>query len=312
MWDFHYAGTATAARASFFYSYWDRGEQLPLYYEGTAKTIMLSHRVEKESSRSSDGDMFRGEKRKNAFGVEVDAPFDARGIMLLTYRYKDRTSRAPRRRTTTPGSTCRRCAACAASRPRSAPTRSPAPTSPSTTCARFDGIVPQYDWKCLGEKKIIAPMNTKVKAYPYEKDHNFGPYGLSFANDRWELRDAVIVRMKPKNADHPYHHKDIYIDKQTLRRRSTPSPTTRRKSSGRSSGTTTAGARTHDLTGEWYKGWDGVAKPRDMRIVSRHHRERADRHRATASSSGTPTGTPLESKGKIRRYIDVGRLTKGR
>ena len=24
------------------------------------------------------------------------------------------------------------------------------------------------------------------------------------------------------------------------------------------------------------------------------------------------TGTPLDSKGKIRRYIDVGRLTKGR
>jgi hypothetical protein len=58
-------------------------------------------------------------------------------------------------------------------------------------------------------------MNTKVKAYPYEKDHNFGPYGLSYASDRWELRNAVKVRMKPKNADHPYHHKDIYIDKQT-------------------------------------------------------------------------------------------------
>ena len=60
-------------------------------------------------------------------------------------------------------------------------------------------------------------MNSKVKAYPYEKDHNFGPYGLSYADDRWELRDAWIVRMKPKNADHPYHHKDIYIDKETLK-----------------------------------------------------------------------------------------------
>ena len=49
---------------------------------------MLSHRVEKEYLEGSDGDLFRGEKRKNAFGVEVDAPFDARGIALLTYRYK--------------------------------------------------------------------------------------------------------------------------------------------------------------------------------------------------------------------------------
>ena len=32
----------------------------------------------------------------------------------------------------------------------------------------------------------------------------------------WELRDVVKIRFKPKNDDHPYHHKDLYIDKQTL------------------------------------------------------------------------------------------------
>ena len=88
MWNKDYAWNGDGARASFYYSYWDRGEQLPLYYQGTAKTIVLSHRVEKEYLEGSDGDMFRGEKRKNAFGVQVDAPFDARGIMLLSYRYK--------------------------------------------------------------------------------------------------------------------------------------------------------------------------------------------------------------------------------
>ena len=88
MWNKDYAWNGDGARASFYYSYWDRGEQLPLYYQGTAKTILLSHRVEKEYLDSSDGDIFRGEKRKNAFGVQVDAPFDARGIMLISYRYK--------------------------------------------------------------------------------------------------------------------------------------------------------------------------------------------------------------------------------
>ena len=34
------------AQTKFYYSYWDRGEELPLYYEGTAKTVNLSHRVE--------------------------------------------------------------------------------------------------------------------------------------------------------------------------------------------------------------------------------------------------------------------------
>ena len=55
-----------------------------------------------------------------------------------------------------------------------------------------------------------------MKGYPYESGHEFGPYGLSFADDRWELRDAVLIQMQPKNDDHPYSRKDLYIDKQTL------------------------------------------------------------------------------------------------
>ena len=53
--------------------------------------------------------------------------------------------RGTRRRTTTPGSTCRPCDACAVSRRPSEPTRCPAPTSPWTICFSFNGIVPQYD-----------------------------------------------------------------------------------------------------------------------------------------------------------------------
>jgi len=57
-------------------------------------------------------------------------------------------------------------------------------------------------------------MNSKVKAYPYTRDHNFGP-GLPYADDRWELRKALKVRMTLKNADHPYKYKDFYLDKET-------------------------------------------------------------------------------------------------
>ena len=80
----------------------------------------------------------------------------------------------------------------------------------------FYGIVPQYDWKCLGEMDLIAPMNSQVKGYPLEKDHNFGPYGLSYADDPWDLRHAVMIEFMPHNVDHPYTHKDIYIDKQSM------------------------------------------------------------------------------------------------
>ena len=67
------------------------------------------------------------------------------------------------------------------------------------------------------------------------------------------------------------------------------------------------------LTGEWYPGWPGVAEAaRRSRVVT-----------DTIVNVQTGTGNRIEfwdarrarrstSKGKIRRYIDVGRLTKGR
>ena len=87
MWNFDYRWRGAGNTGTFFYSYWDRGEELPLYYEGKARNAALSYRVEPKY-RENDGDLFRNEKRTGAFGIEVTAPFDARGIMLLSYRYK--------------------------------------------------------------------------------------------------------------------------------------------------------------------------------------------------------------------------------
>jgi hypothetical protein len=150
----------------------------------------------------------------------------------------------------------------------------------------FNGIVPQYEWTCLEERWIIGPMNTKVKGYPYEEEHNFGPYGLSFADDRWELRKAVKIRMVPKNDDHPYHHKDIWFDKQTL---------------------TAMFSFAFDRKEELWK-------------IIWHNKRWSGDHTLTGAQTGTgnriefwdANGTPLKSKGKIRRFIDVGRLTRGR
>jgi hypothetical protein len=175
----------------------------------------------------------------------------------------------------------------------------------------FNGIVPQYEWTCLGEKKVVAPMNTTQKGYPYEKDHNFGPYGLSFANDKWELRDAWVVRMKPKNADHPYHHKDIYLDKQTY----APLYSFAYDQKNELWKIITHNHRfsqNRTLTDdEWFEGWEDVPEPRAVVVVS-------DIIANVQTGTGNRIefwdahGTPMPSKGKIRRFIDVGRLTKGR
>jgi len=312
IWDFDYQWEGDGSNSRYYYSYWDRGEELPLFYEGTAKTILMSHRVEPEYLDKQDGDLFRGEKRKSVFGIEVDAPFDARGILVMTYRYKEadnETARTKNDDTWVYVPTLRRV------RRISSAQRTDAVSGTDFTfddLRSFAGIVPQYTWECLGEMDLIAPMNSKVAAYPYKKDHNFGPYGLSYADDRWELRHVVKVRMTPRNADHPYHHKDIYIDKQTL-----------------VALYSFAYDRKEELwkiiwhnhrwsednlpedTSPWYAGWESVPQARDLRVVS-------DTIINVQTGTGNRIefwnshGTPLQSKGKIRRYIDVGRLTKGR
>ena len=308
MWNFQSGGGD--GYAHFFYSYWDRGEQLPLYYEGTGETVRLANRFEKKHEEN-DFDIFRGEKRKYAFGVQVDAPFDARGIMLLSYRYK--SSDGPRAEARNDDTwvyvpTLRRV------RRISTAQRTDAISGTDFTMddlRSFNGIVPQYEWTCLGEARVVAPLNTTQKGYPYEKDHNFGPYGLSFANDKWELRDALIIRMKPKNADHPYHHKDIYLDKQTY----TPLYSFAYDQKNELWKIITHNHRwsqNKELTGpEWFPGWEDVPEPRALVVVS-------DIIANVQTGTGNriefwdAQGTPMPSKGKIRRFIDVGRLTKGR
>ncbi|MCP5071654.1 MAG: DUF1329 domain-containing protein, partial [bacterium] len=87
-WNFMRRWGGAGGQARFYYSYWDRGEELPLYYEGNSTGVSLAYRPEPQYA-DNDGDIFRGEKRYTAGGPNVEAPFDARGIMLLTYRYKD-------------------------------------------------------------------------------------------------------------------------------------------------------------------------------------------------------------------------------
>ena len=309
IWNFHYRWAPPSAVSSFYYSYWDRGEELPLYYEGTGGGVQLSHRPE-PSLLEQGGDMFRGETRKTASGAEVTAPFDARGIMLLSYRYKESDMPLAKARnddTWVYVPTLRRV------RRISTAQRTDAISGTDFTLDdlfSFNGVVPQYEWKCLGEQDVITPFNTKVKGYPYVKDQNFGPYGLSFASDRWDLRHAVIVRMTPRNKDHPYAFKDIYIDKQTLQPLYSFAYDQKQElwkilyHNHRWSGD-------DSLTGKWHDSWEEVAEPRVMSVVADViiNVQTGTGNRIEIWDAG---GKPVGNKAQIRRYIDVGRLTRGR
>jgi hypothetical protein len=315
IWNFTKSWTGDGATSTYFYSYWDRGEQLPLYYEGTAKSIQLSNRVE-PYYLEQDGDIFKNEKRLSAFGIEVDAPFDARGILVMTYRYKAADApldKAKNDDTWVYLPDLRRV------RRISSAQRTDAVAGTDFTfddLRSFSGIPPQYTWACLGEQKVVAPMNTAVLAYPYTEDHNFGPYGLSYADDRWELRDAWIVSFDPRNDDHPYARKDIWIDKQTYQPLYSFAYDRKQElwkiiwhNHRWSEDWHEGDPRAKD--GDWYKGWEAVEQPRDVRVIS-------DMIINTQTGTGNRIefwdshGSPLPTKGKIRRYIDIGRLNKGR
>ena len=320
IWNFTKAWNGSGWKAKFFYSYWDRGEQLPLYYKGSSEGVLLSQRVESEYIETR-GDVFLNEKRLAGGGVHVDEPFDARGIMTLSYRYKasdnpldearndDLWVYIPDLRRVRRISQAQR-------------TDSIQGTDFTMDDLRsFNGIPPQYEWTCLGETRVIHPINSPKLGYPYNDSYNYGPYGFSYANDRWELRDAFVVRFDPKNEDHPYHHKDIWIDKQTYQplysaaydrkkelwkliwhnfrwtedwRAQTPEQTD-----------------PLSLKGIYSPPWDGIDEVRTLRMASQI---------IVNVQSGTGNrievwdnkGGPPPSKGDIRRLVDIGKLNKGR
>jgi hypothetical protein len=320
IWNFNKSWNGSGWKATFFYSYWDRGEQLPLFYKGVSEGVMLSQRVEPQYIESR-GDVFEKEKRLSGGGVHIDEPFDARGIMTLSYRYKttdgpldqarndDLWVYVPDLRRTRRISSAQR-------------TDSIQGTDFTMDDLRsFSGIPPQYEWSCLGETRVIHPVNATRLGFPYRDDYNYGPFGFSYANDRWELRDAFIVRFKPKNEDHPYSYKDIWIDKQTYQPLYSAAYDRKKElwkliwhnfrwtEDWRAQTPEQRDPQSPD--GIYNPTWEGVDEVRTLRLASQI---------IVNVQSGTGNrievwnnrGAPPASKGDIRRLVDIGKLNKGR
>jgi hypothetical protein len=75
-----------------------------------------------------------------------------------------------------------------------------------------------YNVKLLGMHDALAPVNATVPCYPDNPDRDFGPWGLSFASDRWDLRRALVLEATSK--DPVGGDRDakliLYVDLQTL------------------------------------------------------------------------------------------------
>ena len=73
-----------------------------------------------------------------------------------------------------------------------------------------------YDFKLVGARDVIAPLNALATGYPTEPSRSYGPSGLSVANDQWDVRRAVVIEGKRRRGDLQAAHLKLYVDAQTL------------------------------------------------------------------------------------------------
>lgn len=75
-----------------------------------------------------------------------------------------------------------------------------------------------WDWRVVGLQDLLAPANIASPVYPAEKEREFGPWGLSLASDRWDLRRALVLegRIKGEPGERGEARVTWYFDLQTL------------------------------------------------------------------------------------------------
>jgi hypothetical protein len=75
-----------------------------------------------------------------------------------------------------------------------------------------------YDVRVVGLHDVLAPINAATPSYPDHPDRQFGPWGLSFASDRWDLRRALVLELRAKGGvgSEIEPRQTLYVDLQTL------------------------------------------------------------------------------------------------
>ena len=69
-----------------------------------------------------------------------------------------------------------------------------------------------YGFHLVRVQDVLAPINSNGFGYPGDPDRSYGPTGLSLANDRWELRRAVVLRGAQRDPDRIVQSVTLYVD----------------------------------------------------------------------------------------------------
>ena len=72
-----------------------------------------------------------------------------------------------------------------------------------------------YEWRFVGEREVLAPLNSAIPGWPENPDRNYGPSGLSIATDRWDVRTAVVIEGRARKVVDDVGYVRLWIDEQT-------------------------------------------------------------------------------------------------
>jgi hypothetical protein len=95
------------------------------------------------------------------------------------------------------------------------------PDTIETKRSGFEGMETRpllYRYRVLGVQDVLAPINSVSPAYPRTDARSFGPYGLSWASDRWDLRRALVLEGTKRASTEPGETatRRVWMDLQTL------------------------------------------------------------------------------------------------
>ena len=82
-----------------------------------------------------------------------------------------------------------------------------------------DHVPSLHRWRVLDVRDVMAPLNTTGDVYPVDKNRGYGPWGISFASDRWEMRRALVLEGTVNDEaelEDRTHRFIWYLDLQTL------------------------------------------------------------------------------------------------
>jgi hypothetical protein len=69
-----------------------------------------------------------------------------------------------------------------------------------------------YRFHLVRVQDVLAPINSYRFGYPADSARSYGPTGLSLATDRWELRRAVVLQGRRREASQMVHSVTLYVD----------------------------------------------------------------------------------------------------